>query len=140
MYQFLTKEALHQKSPEEITALLYEACCSNLESAIANIEEKEYMAANESLKKANDIIHRLGAGINYEAGIIADQLETIYNYMADKIIEANYTKNTKLIQEVLTIVTELMSSWNQAMKTKTDLLTKQGKMKANAYERNVRFE
>ena len=47
------------------------------------------MDANKKLQKTNDILHRLGAGLNYEAGIIADQLDTLYNYMADRVIEGN---------------------------------------------------
>ncbi|HHY21802.1 MAG TPA: flagellar export chaperone FliS, partial [Bacilli bacterium] len=67
MSQFITNEALHKKTPQEITSLLYEACHNNLSSAITAILEKEYIDANEYLKKANDILHRLGGGLNYEA-------------------------------------------------------------------------
>ncbi|WP_026674956.1 flagellar export chaperone FliS [Alkalihalobacterium bogoriense] len=137
VFQVITKEALHKKSPEEITALLYEALCVNLEQAMNAIEQKEFMEANHKLQKANDIVCRLGAGINYEAGIIADQLDNLYNYISDKIIEANYTKEVRCVEEALKIVTELMSSWNKAMKNKDDAQTKANKRTANAYERNV---
>lgn len=136
----ITKEALHKKTPQEITALLYEACFDNLEKAIVEINKKEFVDANIYLQKASDIVERLGAGLNYEAGIIADQLDSLYNYMADKIIEANYTKNPDLIKEVMNILSEIMTAWNEAMKKNIDAQPKILKQKANAYERTAIYE
>lgn len=137
---FLTKEALHQKSSQELTALLYEACINNLEEAITLINNKDFLTANEKMQKAGDIIHRLGAGINYEAGIIADQLEQVYNYIADKIIEANFKKDPSILQEVMNLLLTIMSSWNEAMKTKKDMQASTVKLKTRAYDTNSIYE
>ncbi|WP_439644200.1 flagellar export chaperone FliS [Halalkalibacter hemicellulosilyticus] len=137
---FLTNEALHQKSPEQITALLYEAALTNLEEALAHNERKEFIEANEKLKKAGDIVYRLGAGLNYEAGIVADQLDQVYNYIADKIIEANYKKDNEIIREVIQIVESIMSAWNEAMKVKKDPQSSLVKQKAQAYESTSMYE
>lgn len=138
--QFITNEALHKKTPQEITSLLYEACHNNLSSALAAINEKEYIDANLNLKKANDILHRLGGGLNYEAGIIADQLDALYNYMADKVIEANFEKNAEKVKEVIHILEQLMSAWNEALKNNIDVQPKAMKMKVNAYEQTSIYE
>ncbi|WEG18127.1 flagellar export chaperone FliS [Alkalihalophilus pseudofirmus] len=140
MTTFLTNEALHQKSSQELTALLYEACLMNLEDALGMIDQKEYVEANAKLQKASDIIHRLGAGINYEAGIIADQLEQVYNYAADKIVEANIKKDKAMIEEVIQIIESIMFSWNEAMKSKKDIQPKMMKQKANAYESTAIYQ
>ncbi|TWI57876.1 flagellar export chaperone FliS [Halalkalibacter nanhaiisediminis] len=134
MTTFLTNEALHQKTPQELTALLYEACLTNLEDSLTHIDEKDFIRANEKLQKASDIVHRLGAGINYEAGIVADQLEQVYNYMADKLVEANLKKDKAVVQEVITVLEPIMNAWNEAMKTKRDIQPKTMKQKVNAYE------
>ncbi|WP_100372511.1 flagellar export chaperone FliS [Bacillus sp. FJAT-45037] len=140
MTTFLTNEALHQKTSQELTALLYEACVTNLEDAVTFIHDKDFIEANEKLKKASDIVHRLGAGINYEAGIIADQLEQVYNYIADKLVEANLTKDTAIIQEVITLLETIMSTWNEAMKKKKDTQPKMMKQKASAYESTAIYQ
>ncbi len=136
----ITKEALYQKSPQEITMLLYEACYDNLEKAIEYIDEKNYIDANIHLQKASDIVHRLGVGLNYEAGIIADEVEQLYNYMADRIIEANYKKDKTLIQDALNVLTPIMTAWNEAMKKNTDAQPKTLKQKANMYEKLSVYE
>lgn len=136
MTGFLTKEIIYQKSSQEITALLYESCMMSLEEAIENITSKDYVIANQKLQKANDILQRLGAGLNYEAGIIADQLDQIYNYMADKLIEANFEKNTEKIKEVIGILEDISQAWNQSLKKPSKPLHRNFQ-KAMAYERNV---
>ncbi|UQZ76051.1 flagellar export chaperone FliS [Niallia circulans] len=137
MANLITEEVLYQKSPQELTALLYEACLNNLEEAIKNIENKDYILANVKLKKANDIVWRLGAGINYEAGIIADQLDMLYNYIAGKLIDANLKKDISIIQEVKTIVEELLAAWTASMKEKTPKINTGLRQKTLAYEKNI---
>ncbi|HHY74204.1 MAG TPA: flagellar export chaperone FliS [Bacillus bacterium] len=140
MTGILTEDALFKKSPQEITALLYEACLTNLEEAIDDINNKDFVVANKKLQKANDILHRLGAGLNYEAGIIADQLDALYNYMADKVIEANYKKDTKLIEEVIKALEPIVITWNEAMKNKPSSSSTVVRQKAMAYEKSILME
>ncbi|MDF1507820.1 flagellar export chaperone FliS [Robertmurraya sp. DFI.2.37] len=140
MTEIFTESAIHQKSPQEITALLYEGCMTNLEEAIDFINSKDYVLANRKLQNANDILQRLGAGLNYDAGIIADQLDVLYNYMADKIVEANLNKDVKIIKEVLHSLEEISAAWNQAMKNKTADPAAGIRKKASAYEKSVLTE
>ncbi|MGP7818540.1 flagellar export chaperone FliS [Niallia sp. 01092] len=132
----ISEAVIFQKSPQEITALLYEACLTNLEEAIENISSTDYVVANLKLKKANDIVWRLGAGLNYEAGIIADQLDMLYNYIAEKLIEANLKKDITIIQEVQKIVEELLTTWNAGMKNKSKINVGL-RHKTQAYEKNI---
>ncbi|MED3650584.1 MULTISPECIES: flagellar export chaperone FliS [Heyndrickxia] len=134
--EFLTKEFIYSKSSQEITSLLYEALMDRVREAIDAIEKKDFIEANTKLQKANDILQRLGVGLNYEAGIIADQLDTLYNYMANNLVEANLKKDTTLLIEVLQITESIANAWNEALKNKEKQET-QLQRKANAYEQHV---
>jgi flagellar secretion chaperone FliS len=135
-----TEEALHKKTPEELTALLYEAFLSNLEEAKEAIAKKEMIEANTKLQKSNDILYRLGAGLNYEAGIIADQLDEVYNYLAERLIQANLTKEVEPIEEAIKLVTSISEAWNEAMEKRTDSLSHTNKQKNKAYEQFAIYE
>lgn len=137
MTGMLTESALHKKSPQELTALLYEACLTRLEEAIEDIENKNYVIANQKLQKANDILHRLGAGLNYEAGIIADQLDLLYNYMADRLVEANLNKDVTIIKGVIQQLEEIAGAWNSAMKKNATDPAAAIRKKVSAYENSV---
>ncbi|WP_044022875.1 flagellar export chaperone FliS [Bacillus sp. SG-1] len=132
----LTKEFIYQKSSQEITALLYEALITQIQGAMKDIENKRHFDSNKKLQKANDILERLGAGINYEAGIISDQLDALYNYMSASILKANITKNTRVLKEVITITEELAESWRTSM-AKPQQPVRRMSQKVNAYEKNV---
>ena len=84
---FITEELIYQKSSQEITSLLYETLMNQFRDAIEDIKGKNLIDANKKLQKANDILFRLGAGLNYEAGIISDQLDALYNYMAEHTLK-----------------------------------------------------
>jgi flagellar secretion chaperone FliS len=136
--EFLTKELIYQKSSQEITSLIYEAIIDTTKAAIDDINEKKYIDANQKLKKVNDLLERLGVGLNYEAGIMADQLDALYNYMADLVIKANVNKDATGLEEVVAILEDLYEAWRAALKNKTISTNKQQLLKkTNAYEKNV---
>nr|WP_065410469.1 flagellar export chaperone FliS [Bacillus wudalianchiensis] len=134
---FLTKEMIYQKSSQELTALLYEAAVTNLKTAIKQLENQQYIEANQAMQKVNDILHRLGVGLNYESGIIADQLDALYNYMADQLIEANIKKDASLAKEILTILEEITGAWTATMKAKPTLKQSSFRKQSSAYEKHV---
>ncbi|ADH99741.1 flagellar export chaperone FliS [Salisediminibacterium selenitireducens] len=136
----ITNEALHKKSPQELTSLLYEALLDNLEEGKAAIQSRDFMIANEKLQKANDILHRLGGGLNYEAGIVSDQLDALYNYASDLVVEANYTKDETKVDQALNALTPIVEAWQTALKTNQDKQPKMMKQKANAYEQSAIYE
>lgn len=127
---------IYQKSSQEITALLYESCITSLEEAIECINSKDFVIANQKLQKANDILHRLGAGLNYESGIIAEQLDILYNYMADRIIEANLEKDISKINEIIGVLEKISQAWNDSLRKPSKPLN-MNFQKVKAYEKNV---
>ena len=112
-----TEKEIMDMGPEQLTSLLYEAFQEKLKGAIKANDEKDYIAVNYLLQGCNDILHRLGAGINYKAGIIADQLEALYNFSAEELIEANKTKDKKRMLDVLAIIENLAEAWESAVET-----------------------
>ena len=137
--EVLTNEVLYKKTPQELTAFLYEGLIDNLENARDLIAENQLFEANQKLQKSNDIVERLGIGLKYEAGPIAEQLDSLYNYMASQIILANRKKDATLIENVLRIIDPIAQAWNSAMKTKT-MNPALAVRKMSAYESNIMRE
>ncbi|MEC2055488.1 flagellar export chaperone FliS [Peribacillus psychrosaccharolyticus] len=135
--ELLTNEVIYKKTPQELTAFLYEGLIVNLEAARDLIAENKLFEANQKLQKSNDIVERLGIGLKYEAGPIAEQLDSLYNYMANQIILANRKKDTSLIENVLKIIGPIAQAWNTAMKTNVNPAVVR---KMSAYESNIMRE
>ena len=133
----LTNEVIYQKSSQELTALLYEGMMNNLEQAIELIEKKDFIQSNQKLQKSNDILKRLGIGLKYEAGPIAEQLDTLYNYLANQLITANIKKDISIIKNVLEIIEVLAKAWNEALKTKSNAPLTNRMKQMTAYDSHV---
>lgn len=136
MMDLLSEDMLYQKSSQELTALLYEGLIMNLEEAIEYIHAKNYLDANKKIQKANDILERLGVGLKYDAGPIAEQLDTLYNYMANLLIEANLRKDISIIQTVLKLIQPIAEAWNEILKKQVHTQSNVTK-KVLAYENNI---
>ncbi|MCQ6278702.1 flagellar export chaperone FliS [Bacillus sp. EB600] len=134
--ELLTEEILYQKSSQELTALLYEGIMTNLEESIELINAKNFIEANKKLQKANDILERLGVGLKYEAGPIAEQFDTLYNYMASQIIEANLRKDQQLIKNVLQLIQPIAEAWNEIVRKQVHTQSGNTK-KVLAYENSI---
>lgn len=135
--EWITKEIVYQKTPQQLTALLYEAGLKQFTKAAAYIQQENFVEANRSMQKINDIVERLGAGLNYEAGIIADQLDQMYNYIADTVVQANLKKDAVTLRDAERLFQILSDTWNEALKTAP---ARPARRKQNAYEQNVFIE
>lgn len=134
---FLTEELIVQKSSQELTALLYEGLLAFLHDSNDQIEQADFFQANKSLQKAGDIVQRLGVGLRYEAGPIAQNLDIIYSFLADELIRVNLRKNTESISFLIKIVETISEAWNEAMQLKNNIKSDSIIQKVSAYENNV---
>ena len=55
-------------SPAKLIALLYDGAVDFIEKAKENIKAKDYISANENIKKAQDIIMELNLSLDIERG------------------------------------------------------------------------
>jgi flagellar secretion chaperone FliS len=140
--KIISNKALHEKTSQEITSLLYEALLENLEMAASALKDKDYLTANVKMQKSNDILFRLGGGLNYEAGILADQLDHLYNYLSDRLIQANYKKDILIVEEVIRHIETIYKAWNELLKKNKEECheLKIVKLQKVAYEKNSAFE
>ncbi len=63
------------------------------------------------LNKAQNILWELLSSLNYDAGEIAYNLESLYNYMIRRIVDADYHSTVAPADEVLTYLNDLRESW-----------------------------
>jgi flagellar protein FliS len=92
--------------------MLYDGAIKFLKLAIKEIEAKNYEAKGKYLAKAQDIIFELNAVLDMEAGgEIATNLRKLYVYMNRRLNEANIQLDEGIVQEVISLLEELNTSW-----------------------------
>ncbi|AKG36565.1 flagellar biosynthesis protein FliS [Paenibacillus durus ATCC 35681] len=113
-YQAYQQNKYQTASPHRLTLMLYNGAIQFAGKAKQAIDERNISEANKYIQKTQDIVYELMSALNQkEGGEIARNLKNLYFYMIDRLIEANIKKNTASIDEVVAILQELKSAWEE---------------------------
>jgi len=112
-----TEQMVLTASPAKLIELLLDKAINVLEEAKKLIDEKDYTGANEKIVRAQDIVMELNLALDVEkGGDIAKNLRSLYNYMYRTLVEANIKKDKNMIDDVKILLSDLLSTWREAMK------------------------
>lgn len=104
----------------KLIVMLYDGAIRFLSTASENMNHRTYDIVNTNIKKAQDIVTELMLSLNMnDGGEVAQNLFNIYAYMKKRLLESNIKKDASIIQEVLNLLTELRSAWEEAAKTES---------------------
>lgn len=101
-------------TPEKLVTMLYDGAIRFMSQAKLHIQNSDFEQANNSLIRAQDIFTELRATLNMDAGEIAANLDALYEFMINTLVEANIKKDQSKIDDVIGLVTDLRDTWNQA--------------------------
>jgi flagellar protein FliS len=95
-----------------LIVLLYEGAIKFLKLAITEIEAGNWEAKGRYINRAIDIINELNTVLDIEAGgDIAQNLRKLYVFVVRHLGQANIKRDPKMIQEVITLLTEINDGW-----------------------------
>lgn len=114
-YSQYKEQSLMTMTPEQLVVELFNGCSKNLNYAKIHIEEKRYDAANISLQKAKKIIRYLDESLDHKYEI-SQNLASLYDYFARRIVEANIKKDITILDEIIPMIDQLGDSFRQAEK------------------------
>jgi flagellar secretion chaperone FliS len=101
---------------ETVLLLLYEGAIRFLKQAIAAIEKKQVSEKVKYILKTHEIVSELRAGLNFKiGGDVATNLERLYDYIADRLVQGNMSNDTKPLNEALSVLTTLHEAWEIAI-------------------------
>jgi flagellar protein FliS len=100
--------------PKKLIMLCYEGAIDNLKIGKNRIIERDYEGKCRALTRAQDLIGELLSSLNFEkGGLIANGLDSLYNYMLRRIIHADFKNDVPAIDEVVQLLTELKAAWEE---------------------------
>ena len=117
----------------KLVVMLYDGAISYLKTAIKYLENNDMAAKGIYISKAQDIIDELNNSLNMEeGGEIASTLRKIYNFLYFYLVKANLKKDSKMIQEVIDILSSLKEAWEEISKKKIEEESSQEKIDLTA--------
>ena len=118
------KTAVTTADPGRLILMCYEGAILQLKIAKTKYREKDYEGKGKAVTKTMAIIDELTCALDLEkGGEIARNLEAIYNYITRRILQADVTKDFGGIDEVIGLLTELLSSWKEIIEGPGPMLT-----------------
>lgn len=111
-YQAYQKNKYGTASPHRLITMLYDGAIRFMNQSIVNVQAKDIGATNLSLSKAQDIIYELISCLNFNEGNeVAVNLNNLYQYVIDLLIQANIKKSVESIEEAIVIVKDIREAW-----------------------------
>lgn len=101
-------------SPAELTLMLYEGAIKFCNIAIVAIEDKNVEKAHINITKVENIIAEFLSTLDHKYPVAKD-FENVYNYLMDRLLEANLKKDKEILEEVLKHLRTMRDTWKEVM-------------------------
>lgn len=99
-------------SPAELTLMLYEGAIKYCNVAIMALEKKDFGKANAHIIKSEKIIDYLQVTLDMKYPV-AKNFDDMYNYLMQRMIEANLKKDTEILEEVCGHLRSIRDTWKE---------------------------
>jgi flagellar protein FliS len=110
---YLEQKVMNAK-PEELTMMLYEGLVKFIKMGRLYNEQNNIEKTSETLLKAQAIVVELQATLNMDFEI-SDQLDSLYDFVYDKLVQGNFEKSDSHLKDALDIAEDLRDTWKEAI-------------------------
>jgi flagellar protein FliS len=108
------KQEISQADPHKLTLMLMQGALDKLAYTKGCIERKDYAGKSEHVSRATAILMNLRDTLEIVPGVeVADNLYSLYDYMIQRLIDANVQNNLKIVDEVITLLLPIKTAWSQ---------------------------
>ena len=106
------ESAVSDADPHRLIQLLLQGAVDRIAVARGHIQRGELAPKGESIGKALNIIGGLRGSLNLEqGGDIAQNLQALYSYAEQRLLEANVNNDPARLDEVARLLGEIKGAW-----------------------------
>lgn len=109
------ENSINTAAPEELTLMLYNGLVKFIMQSQNAMDNNNIEKANTGILRAQAIVKEFQATLDMKYDI-SKYLDSIYEYMYRRLIEANLKKDRDILDELLGYAKDLRDTWTQAMK------------------------
>jgi len=96
----------------ELVVMCYEHAIRFIKEAKLHYERAQYLEKGRALQRALDIINELKCSLDFErGGEIANNLESLYNFIIRGLLEADIQRNLDFFDIASDILSDLKEAW-----------------------------
>ena len=110
-YQVYRQTQVSTASQGKLLLMLFDGAIRFGNQALESMKQGEIELAHTKLLRAQDIVNELIFALNLDLGEIASNLEQLYGYINDLLIQANIKKDPAKVEQALEMLSELRETW-----------------------------
>ena len=108
------KTAVSEASPHDLITMLFDGALTAITRAKGLMEQKQMEAKGEQIAKASRILVHLKGALNLEkGGEVAENLDSLYDYMLQRLGTANIQLDVDMLDEVAKLIHEVKGGWQE---------------------------
>ena len=108
------KIQVQSRTPLELVVMLYDGAIRFTREAKDAMERKDIAKRGEAVSRTMAIISELQNTLNLEeGGAIAKELDRLYTYVRDRLLDASFRQDPRPLDEALKVLITLREAWNQ---------------------------
>lgn len=115
-YNVYKNNSVNYASKEQLLLMLVEGAVKFSKIARQAVVDKDLKKAHDALVRTQDIFTELMVSLDTTVGDWAVQLFRVYQFIKEKLIEANLTKNIEIIDEIIPLIEDVNDTWKEAYK------------------------
>lgn len=116
-YNAYKTNSVNYASKEQLLLMVVDGAVKFSKIAKQGIEEKDIKKAHENIVKTQNIFYELMATLDVEkGGEWAENLMKIYDFIIQRLLEANIKKDVKIMDEIIPIIEDIRDTWHEAYK------------------------
>ena len=114
-YAQYQQQSVMTASPADLTLMLYNGCIKFIKQGQVAVEQKDISGAHIAINRAQDIILEFMATLDMDIDL-SHNLMSLYDYINQRLAEANMRKDNQVLAECLGLVTELRDTWAEVVR------------------------
>lgn len=115
-YSVYRRQSVQGASPQELVRLLLREAHKTTLAAQRALAAAEVAAAHTALIRAQELVGALREAVRPEAGQIAQDLISLYSFVIDRLVQANVSKDARLLDAVNEVLGNLAEAWDELLR------------------------
>ena len=115
-YNVYKNNSVNYASKEQLLLMLVEGAVKFAKIARQAILDRDIEKAHFSLIRTQDIFTELIVSLDTTKAEWTSQLLSVYEFIKQKLVEANMTKKIEVIDEVIPLIEDINNLWHDAYK------------------------
>jgi len=108
------KQDVASADPHKLTLMLMQGALDKMAYSKGCIERKDFAGRSEHLSRTTAILINLRDTLDLEAGgEVADNLFALYDYMVQRLTDANMQNSEEIVDEVIKLLSPIRDAWLQ---------------------------